>query len=175
MPGASFLYSSSVPSSTGVVEGGISEEPSGASETRNVIDVAHYRHPAAPFLPPTPSPECNWFDKAPSAGCTRRGTGGSSADPPKNQPKHQWNNPPERIRRSNPPEWIRRNGSAGIDPRTTHFTRPQATELMFSHQKNCGVVNLAACVSVNQFREEIKEEAIDFSTEKSVPPDGSAT
>ena len=90
------------------------------------------------------------------------------------------NNPPEWIRRNgsagmDPPEWIRRNGSAGIDPRTTHFTRPQATELMFSHQKNCGVVNLAACVSVNQFREEIKEEAIDFSTEKSVPPDGSAT
>ena len=104
LPGASFLYSSSVPSSTGVVEGGISEEPSGASETRNVIDVAHYRHPAAPFLPPTPSPECNWFDKAPSAGCTRRGTGGSSADPPKNQPKQQWNNPPEWIRRNNPPE-----------------------------------------------------------------------
>ena len=112
LPGASFLYSSSVPSSTGVVEGGISEEPSGASETRNVIDVAHYRHPAAPFLPPTPSPECNWFDKAPSAGCTRRGTGGSSADPPKNQPKQQWNNPPEWIRRNNPPEWIRRNRSA---------------------------------------------------------------
>ena len=49
LPGASFLYSSSVPSSTGVVEGGISEEPSGASETRNVIDVAHYRHPAGAF------------------------------------------------------------------------------------------------------------------------------
>ena len=78
--------------------------------------------------------------------------------------------PPEWIRRNNPPEWIRRN-----NPRTSHFTRPQATELMFSHQKNCSVVNLAACVSVNQFREEIKEEAIDFSTEKSVPPDGSAT
>ena len=79
------------------------------------------------------------------------------------------------IRRNGFAGIIRRNGSAGIDPRTSHFTRPQATELMFSHQKNCSVVNLAACVSVNQFREEIKEEAIDFSTEKSVPPDGSAT
>jgi hypothetical protein len=51
-PGASFLYFSSVPSSTGVVEGRISEEPSGASEAANVIYVAHSRHPAAPFLPP---------------------------------------------------------------------------------------------------------------------------
>jgi len=47
----SFLYFSSAPSSTGVVEGRISEEPSGASETQNVIYVAHSRHPAAPFLP----------------------------------------------------------------------------------------------------------------------------